>query len=488
MTSPWYLPSALLAVVLLLSPAVPAAAAPAPGAEADVEEQVEDYLDAMVASGVPAVAVVLTRGEDVLASVGRGGGGEGDGGEVDARTPFRVDSLSKAFTATAVLQLVERGAVDLETPVRSYLPELRTGDPRSDDITVRQLLNQSTGLTDPTLGFDQYAADVRTPEQAVELLRRSRLAYPPGTSWDYCNVNYWIAARLVEVVTGQEFSAYLEQQVLQPLRMHDTEQHGVPGRAVVATPTHSYAFGRAVHLGDPDYFAGGSGGVVTTAEDMGRWLRFQHGAAPTHATVLGADMVREMHRRQSPLEHYPVGYALGWWSGEPADGGVSRVSHSGTGPGSAAYAGLFPGRVGVAVLVGASGPRPDQVGQDMYELVTDGRITETVALPSPWRDLSLTLAMLVGALASVRGATRARRWAARGRRRVRALLLAPLLLPALLIGFAPFLGGHLLGRQASWTVLWYVAPVPTAALALTAACLLLLTGARAVVLAAPEPG
>lgn len=468
--------------LVLASAAVTVPAGAPPGAaladaDAGAASRVVAYLDRLVASGVPGVAVVVTRGDDVVVAAARGADGEAP---VTTQTRFRAASLSKSFTATAVLQLVERGLVSLDEPVVTYLPELVTADPRSDLITVRQLLNQSSGLTDGTLGFDQYAAGPRTAQEAVALLRRSRLAYDPGTSWDYCNPNYWVAGRLVEVVSGERLTDYLRRHVLAPLGMDRTDHADVPADAVGVSPTHAYAFGLPVHLGDPPGFAGGGAGVVTTADDLGRWLRFQAGRpVPGQVEpVLGAHLLAEQHRRQSPLTGYPVGYALGWWDGVPADGGTPRVSHTGTGAGHSAYQGLFPDGTAIGVLVGASSPTGDRVAHDLRAVLAGRAPREAAGAPVLWLDVAATGVALGAVALSVRGAGRAPDWAARRGRRVRWLVLAVLVAVPAVAGMLPWAAGRAVGRQAGWVLLWHTAPVPAAALALVALAATLVAAAR----------
>ena len=181
--------AAAIGVALALMPQI----MPIQAASAAPQEDVQGWLDEVVASGVPAIAVVVTHGNEIAVEAGAG---QVDGRPVDEHTSFRIESLSKSFTATAVMQLVEEKRVDLDVPVTQYLPDLRLDDERAESITVRQLLNQSSGISDATLGFDQYAAGPQTPREAGELLSRSRLAFDPGTDWAYSNPNYWICAQL----------------------------------------------------------------------------------------------------------------------------------------------------------------------------------------------------------------------------------------------------------------------------------------------------
>ncbi|MEL4357611.1 MULTISPECIES: serine hydrolase domain-containing protein [unclassified Luteococcus] len=423
---------------------------------------VEQYLEATTSSGVPGVSVTVLQDGKVLH--------QASSGSLAPGTMVPVASLTKAFTATAVLQLAERGRLRLDDPVRQHLPGFELDDPRSGSITIRQVLNQSSGLTDATLGFNQYSAAPATPRKAVELLAQSRLAYPPGTSWDYCNVNYWIAEVLVEEVTGTPLPEHLQREVLEPLGMHSTvllDHTGeVPETGTPTARNHSYLFGRAVPTRTPRTFAGGAGGLWTTQQDLARWALFQQGHGPGVGRVLTRGSLREMHRRQSPLHQYSVGYALGWWHGEPADGGVVRTSHSGTGAGHSAYIGLFPDDVAITVVVNATGPRADDIANDLYA-IHRGQPRPPLGAPSPVVDSCIAAVAVLactGCVVAIRRRLRGevpRQW----RGHAVALLC---LTTFLLVVLTPSLGTRLVGRQSNWPLLATMAPVPVLGAWLTA--------------------
>ncbi|QGU01423.1 Putative penicillin-binding protein PbpX [Corynebacterium kalinowskii] len=426
----------LLAVVLF----------PIPLAGAQEGTNIQRYVDQMVASGVPGAAIVVTQGDRILAT--------GSGGELDTNSRVPIASLTKAFTATAVMKLVEDGRVDLDERAAKYLPEFQLDDPRGEFITVRQLLNQSSGITDATLGFNQYqVGNVRT-EDAVRQLSRTRLAYDPGSSWDYCNANYWVLQQLIETISGEPLAEFLAQNVLEPLGMTDTGFANTPATLPELAPTYSYAFGRPISLAQPELFYGGAGGMVSTLDDLGIWLRFQHGFIPG---VLTSDSLAELHRRQSPLHQYKVGYALGWWSGEPADGGIPRVSHSGSGPGVSTYAGLFPDNIAIGALIDATGPQADRVAADIHGLLVGNDPTNVQLAPPAWPDVCAVLFSFVFALAVLRSAgtplsaSRLRFW------------LLTMSLTAITTGcfLAPQTVALLMKRQASWGMLWHYSPVFT---------------------------
>jgi Beta-lactamase class C and other penicillin binding proteins len=208
-----------LATVLVASgPA--SARGPAPGeAELDGAAVARLVTDFAERAGYPGVAVAITKGDQVVWTAGYGR--DSSGAAVTDTTPMPLASVSKSFTALAVLQLVEAGRVQLDAPVRDYLPDFRIADRRGSSITVRQLLNHTSGITDRTLA-EKSLPQPRSLAAAVVRARAATLAAEPGTTHAYTNTNYHLAARLVEVVANEPFSDYLRRHVFEPLGMRNT--------------------------------------------------------------------------------------------------------------------------------------------------------------------------------------------------------------------------------------------------------------------------
>src|SRR5688572_5047969 len=148
---------------------------------------IDTYLEqALDATGLPGVSVVVTHGDEIVHATGAGH--DAHGGAVTGNTPMRVASVSKSFTAAAVMTLVEDGRIGLDDEVHDRLPQL---PPR---ITVRRLLNQTSGISDDSVDIGQLT-EARTLAQYVDLLPPVDAA-EPGTRFAYSNVNYNVAARL----------------------------------------------------------------------------------------------------------------------------------------------------------------------------------------------------------------------------------------------------------------------------------------------------
>ncbi len=239
---------------------------------------VDSYVAAHIADAAyPGAAVAITKGDRVIAV--KGYGHDSTGAPITEHSRMAIASVSKSFTALAVRQLADAGRIDLDHPVRTYLPDFEVADPRGERITVRHLLNHTSGITDGTLR-EKSLPQPNTPEEAVERARQATLAADPGAEHRYTNTNYHLAGRLVEVVSGERFNDYLRRHVFEPFGMRDTTSIDVTPRDLPAdyVKGHGYAYGFSVAMTEPHRFVAGSDGVVTTAADMAKWLTRQQAA------------------------------------------------------------------------------------------------------------------------------------------------------------------------------------------------------------------
>lgn len=258
-----------------------------------------DAIDRFVASyqnqyRVPGVALVVTSGSETIYA--KGHGHDSTGRSISSTTPFPIASLSKAFTALAVMKLAEFDKINLDDPVCRHLHDFDLADPRGKQITIRQLLEHTSGMSDLT--FPEKS--VPTPESlddAVAMLRAAALASEPGARRSYHNPNYWVAARLVEVVSGKEFERCLREEIFEPLEMHDTFAVHSLGATCDVANGYVRVFGYPISLPEPSWFLGGCAGIITTAEDMGRWLAFHNtGRTPSGDHLISAAGLGELHQ------------------------------------------------------------------------------------------------------------------------------------------------------------------------------------------------
>lgn len=279
---------------------------------------------------LPGLALAVTHGDRVVHV--RGYGEATVGVPVTGQTQFRVASLSKSFTAMAVLQLVEAAKIELDAPIARYLPGFAVGGaPGAATITVRQLLHHTSGLADA--GFmNGHGGQQQTLADRVDSLRSAHTVDKPGAVFHYFDANYQVLARLVEVVSGQAFDAYLQQHVFAPLDMRGTIS--TPTSAISArhkpvfsrlAQGHVLAYGGALPLPELSGFLGGSGGVISTASDMAHHLIAQrnHGMYAGRS-VLSANGISLM---QTPPVGVTSRYGMGWVTSNV--GGTPTLEHNG---------------------------------------------------------------------------------------------------------------------------------------------------------------
>ncbi len=249
--------------------------------------------------------------------------------EVTPETLFQIGSMTKTFTGTAILALVERGMLDLDEPVRTYLPDLRLSDEEvARRVTARHLLTHVGGWVGDV--FEDTGDGDDALEKIVERLADTPQITPLGEVFSYNNSAFYLAGRLVEVSSGRTFEATVRELVLAPLGME--ESFFFPAEVM----TRRFAVGHLVKQGEPTVsrpwalprnFAP-AGSLASSARDQLRYARFHlgDGTAQDGTRVLGEDSLREMRRTQVSREE-GNGQGLPWVLYDV--GGMRFVGHDG---------------------------------------------------------------------------------------------------------------------------------------------------------------
>ena len=177
----------------------------------------------LIDQGASAVTIALVDGKHIIWSQAFGLADRAAGRAPTDVTMFGTGSVSKMFAAIAVMKLVDRGVVDLDTPLVTYLPDFRMASAGFEDVTVRMLLNHASGFP----GTDYRNALIRSPDpayldQVLQTLSISRLKAPPGYMSVYCNDGFTAVAALVEAATGTSYVQFVQDEILTPLGMANT--------------------------------------------------------------------------------------------------------------------------------------------------------------------------------------------------------------------------------------------------------------------------
>jgi D-alanyl-D-alanine carboxypeptidase len=206
-------------------------------------------------------------------------------------THFPLESITKQFTAAAILLLVEKGKISLDDPIRKYYAPL---PPAWTNITLKQLLTHSAGIVDGRGGFDNY-------REFIDRSMAVPLAFPPGTNMLYSNIGYGLLAAVIERVTGKSYGAFIKARIFTPLHMISSGYGALPANS---------ANGYIHNVDDPVWHEGagahmeamaGFGGLYTTVDDMLIWVN-----------ALNGNTLLSPSSRAAMFTDYGHNYGFGW--------------------------------------------------------------------------------------------------------------------------------------------------------------------------------
>jgi Beta-lactamase class C and other penicillin binding proteins len=429
-------------------------AAPASAGEGPSIKAIDDYFAAFTeANRIPGLSVAVV--EDGAVIFCRGYGSDGLGGAMATDTRLCIGSVSKTFTALAILQLAERGAIDLDAPIKRYVPWFSVKGPGSERITVRHLLTHTSGLDERGDPHPELAN--ASPEDELRSLADVRPSAAPGTRFAYYNKNYRALGYLVEKASGLSYGEYLRRNVFEPLGM-SAASADPSGIARGSAPF----FGLSVGVPNT-YYSGDApaGGLVMSASDAAKYLAAlmgSHSARIAGAKVASADLV-------SRLREVPAGigsqYGLGW----SVERGGERLTHGGDVSGFHAYAEMnLDAKTGCIVLCRENGLMPMLSCYDELPIAVHGLLAgEAVSDPRAFvwiAPATVALAILVVLYHAWRFA-RQPAWLRKAERRapfVRVLMLIPGPLLSAFFLCLPWLFSALLGLACTWADLFHFLP------------------------------
>jgi CubicO group peptidase (beta-lactamase class C family) len=286
----------------------------------------------------------------------------------DTATIFEAGSVSKQFTAAAIVLLAQTGRLSLDDTVRRWIPELSKATP---SFTIRQMLHHESGLRDygsvvELTGWPRGSRAYTIDDILPVLARQHALNFQPGAEYSYSNSNYVLAAVIVARASGESFESFTHRAIFAPLGMTHTSWRGdytrvVPHRAAAWSPDDSAHW----HLDMPFENVIGHAGLLTTVPDLLRWQEnFRH------PTVGGTAFVREMQTdgvlNDGSAAHYALGLAL------ETIGGAAAITHSGATAGYRAYVGRIPDAgIAVALLCNNGALNTQKLGPAMLALASE---------------------------------------------------------------------------------------------------------------------
>lgn len=258
--------------------------------------------DLVAEHDLPGAVVGLVNGadpENALAWCGALGWGGGPSQALDADTLFRVASITKTFTATAIVQLRDQGKLRLDDPLVQHVPEFAAAtNPFGpiEDVTLRRIASHSSGLVgEPPL---DHWATLRFPtrEEWLASLPGVRIAIPPGSAFKYSNLGYTLLGEVVERVSGQPYVEYMQESVFGPLGMASSTYEPTGDLASRAAPghmAHPFEDSAGPALPSPLNGMAAAGQLWTTARDLSRWIAAHCLADGSAAVVAAASEARQ---------------------------------------------------------------------------------------------------------------------------------------------------------------------------------------------------
>jgi CubicO group peptidase (beta-lactamase class C family) len=316
-----------------------------------------NIIEQMKRLNIPGASLAIVEGDKAVYF--RGFGKARPGGEVPTpQTPFFVGSVTKSFTALAIMQLVEAGMIVLDAPVQRYLPWFRLADPvASSQMTVRHLLNQTSGfsLMSSNLALAELDDNPGAAERQIRALSKLKLNHPVGKKCQYCNLNYTILGLIIEATSGENYGSYIQKHILEPLEMG----HTYLGKAEAKKAGLAVGYRHWFSLPFPDenvplpIGSMAAGLLISCAEDMSHYLiAHLNGGRYRNVQILSAAGIDEMHRGVAEIiqiQGAVIRYGMGWFDSDL--GTIKTYTHGGNLPEYSAFMGLIPSKNKAFVLL-----------------------------------------------------------------------------------------------------------------------------------------
>ena len=326
------------------------------------------------------------------------------GRRADQRTLYRVASISKTITATAVMQLRDEGRLGLDDPAIRYLPELAdVADPHGsiEDVTIRRLLMHTSGLQGEVPWRDLDRMWLYRPEELAAALPLARVVTRPEVDHKYSNLGFELLGQVVERVAGRPFDEYIHAEILDPLGMTDTvldPNEEQVTRKAVGYDGRSHDDHPPVARGVDSHYFAADGGLWSSLDDLGRWIGQQLRSDETlergEGQVLRGATLKEMHRPSFVADSaWKAAQGLCWYG--TRSGETVVVGHSGALWGFISNI-SFLSSAGVGAIVLLNGIAPaSKLSLELVETVLPAireaedraEVTPYVAPPDAWREL-----------------------------------------------------------------------------------------------------
>lgn len=324
----------------------------------DAGRNVTDYLDGLIEKGkIPGVQYMVMNEKEILFEYNGGLQDIKNKIPVTAATTFMFNSSTKPITAAAILQLVEKGKIGLDSSLSSYYP----GHPYGEGVTVRHLVNQTSGIPYPIpISWFHLAEEHETFDEdraLAEVLKNSKLKSQPGEKYVYSNISYWLLGKIIEKVSGLSYPEYMRKHICRPLSITSEEMDYTIPNIKLQTKEYQKKYSLLnlmVYFMDDKKLRGESegrwsrykflyhhgfayGGLFTNARGVSRFLQDMLKERPA---IFSPETKQAFFTRQQNNAGEFVETTLGWHMGELQ--GVRHFQKAGGGRGSCSNIRIYP--------------------------------------------------------------------------------------------------------------------------------------------------
>ena len=346
------------------------------------EEVVDRTFRQIVKEGYPGAAILVAKDGQVVFRRAYGLACLEHGVPATPETKYRIGSVTKQFTAAAILKLQEEGKLGVQDKLSRFVPDF----PRGDEVTVRHLLTHTSGIHSYTNkpDFLSVATVAVQPEELIRSFKDDRFDFDPGQKWLYNNSGYFLLGYIIEKVSGLSYADYLRKTFFEPLGMKNTGVHN--SRDVIAGEACGYAWENDRVSKAPNWDmsrAGGAGALYSTVDDLHLWNEALFGGKVLSRASFEAAMapvVTAEDAGASKDEGYGYGFGVGRWRG------LRTISHGGGLHGFQSNLLRFPEeRFTVALVINSSpnvpGLSPGTLSNEISELYLSEKMQDRIVPP-----------------------------------------------------------------------------------------------------------
>jgi CubicO group peptidase (beta-lactamase class C family) len=298
------------------------------GANPNIKIPNEALVDAIfqenIAADSPGAAILIAQNGTILYSKGFGLASMEHDVAITPETKFRIGSISKQFTAAAILKLQEDGCLSVQDPLSKFIPDY----PRGNEVTLHRLLTHTSGIhnyTDKPDFLENITLETK-PENLIASFKDDQFDFNPGEQWSYSNSGYFLLGFIIEKVSGKSYETYLRNNFFEPLGMNDTGVHHWNDILAHEANMYSYIEGRFQKTKNWDMSrAGGAGALYSTVTDLYRWNEAVFNSKVLSEKSLAAAFTPVTLKGEKNVSDVRYGY--GWFINNFR--GLKEISHAG---------------------------------------------------------------------------------------------------------------------------------------------------------------